>query len=437
MRRWWAADELGLVALGVLSLVLIFNTLDGDFIAHPMAFATSVGCVVGLFRLKACQHRRRLAGLLALCLLAAVLGVLSARFRDTMHAAALLFWRAQNHFGPMVIAPIDARHVSGIDDRSVDEGRALYTHHARRFIEASQARVCHAANNHTTRVFQVGAYRSGMGSELHFHAAVLAHAIEQRALFEWGPGACALFGAHCRALYQPEHRCPAERVRRMRVVHFTQDDWPVEQVPRALLDLLPKTFTVQQALFWWRAQAIGYFMRFGPETRTRIDALRAGQAVRLGGAINVNLRGGDKVGEARPIAPERYIDKALDLMELAPLTYSRVLFLTSDDPRELARAHAYATVRGLKAVYLDVPRMRHGNAESQVAAFWTYNVTLSVLLQLSMTAECAAWIGSRTSNWNRVIDMYRCTVAANCRGVFVEMEDAIRGYYYTRPAGQF
>jgi hypothetical protein len=51
---------------------------------------------------------------------------------------------------------------------------------------------------------------------------------------------------------------------------------------------------------------------------------------------------GDKVDEARPIAPERYIDKALDLMELAPLTYSRVLFLTSDDPRELARAHAYA-----------------------------------------------------------------------------------------------
>jgi hypothetical protein len=438
MRRllWEAAtDELGLLlASGVLSLVLIFNTIDGDFIEHPMALATSLGCVVALYRLKA--HKRRLAGLLALCLLAAVLGMLSARFREAMHEVALAFWRPQNHFASTVIAPIiEARHVGPtIDDRSADEGRALYTNHARRFIEASQALGCDAAHN-VTRVFQVGAYRSGMGSELHFHAAVLANAIEERALFDWGPGACALFGAHCRALYQPEHLCSVERLRQMRVVHFTQDDWPVERVPRALLDLLPKNFTVQQALLWWRAQAIGYLMRFGPETRSRIDALRAGQ-VRLGGAINVNLRGGDKMGEARPIAPERYVDKALELIELAPLTYSRVLFLTSDDPREIARAHVYATARGLASVYLDAPRMPNGNAEGQVAAFWTYNVTLSVLLQLTMTAECAAWIGSRTSNWNRVIDMYRCTVVANCRGVFVEMEDAIRGYYYTRPMGQ-
>jgi hypothetical protein len=33
-------------------------------------------------------------------------------------------------------------------------------------------------------------------------------------------------------------------------------------------------------------------------------------------------------------------------------------------------------------------------------------------------------VGSRTSNWNRVIDMFRCTAAMSCRGVFVEMDGA-------------
>jgi hypothetical protein len=52
-----------------------------------------------------------------------------------------------------------------------------------------------------------------------------------------------------------------------------------------------------------------------------------------------------------------------------------------------------------------------------------------------MTSECAAWIGSRSSNWNRVIDMFRCTVAVSCKGVFVEMDDSIKGYYYSKRHG--
>ena len=419
-----AAEEPHTIAVA-LCVVLFFYALDGGLVAC----LTSLVCVAALVRLRA--HARRIAGLLAVCLLAAVLGVLSGRFRAAVREVTVAFERPSNHFPSTVIAPIEARHVAPTGDRSADGGRALYTDYARRVIEASQARGCNA-----TRVFETGAYTSGMGSELHFHAAVLARAIEEGALFAWGPHSCAQFGAPCRALYRPEHPCSAEEMRRLRVVPFAREDWPVEQVPRALLDALPETFTVQQALFWWRAQAIGYLMRFGPETQARIDALRAGETRHLGGAINVNLRGGDKVGEARPIAPERYVDRALELIEQAPLSYSRVLFLTSDDPRVLARTHAYATTRRLTSFYLDVPRMQYGNDERQMAAFWTYNVTLSVLLQLSMTAECAAWVGSRTSNWNRIIDMFRCTVASNCRGVFVEMEDAIRDYYYTQPMGQ-
>jgi len=427
----WAAraDEFGLASAG-LSLILFFNVLDCNLFTNPIALITSVGCVAGLSRLKA--YHRRTAGLLALCVLAAILGVLSGRFRGAVREVAVLFWSPSNHYGALVIDTIEARHVAPTDDRSVDRGHALYTDHARRVIEASQARACNAS-----RAFHVGAYRSGMGSELHFHAAVLAHAIEQRALFVWGPAACAQFAPHCRALYRPEHNCSADQMRRLRVVAFTSDDWPVERVPRALLDALPETFTVQQALYWWRAQAIGHLMRFAPETQARIDALRAGaHNGSLGGAINVNMRGGDKASEARPIAPERYVDRALALIEEAPLAYSRALFLTSDDPRAIARARVYASTRGLASVYVDAPRMRYGNDEGGMAGFWSYNVTLSVLLQLSMTAECAAWVGSRTSNWNRVIDMFRCTVAANCRGVFVEMEDDTRGYYYMRPLGQ-
>ena len=416
----------------LLLLVLISNVVDG--IHSFFGMASTLFCCVTLFQWRAHLRVVPILLLLALCVLSAVLGVLSTQFREMVYhfGYVIMPYRSiKPDFPDTTIKPIESRHIAPIGDYSAEMGLALYTHFARRVIEQSQ--------NHCTEgsfIFQVGAYSHGLGSELHFHATILAHAIEKKAVFAWGNAACTLYGARCRDLYQNEHGCSPDQMRSMSVVLFSSDDWPEAKVPRELLDVLPDTFTVQQALYWWRAQAIGYLMRFNSKTQKQIDVLRSTKFnMPLGGAININIRGGDKLAESRLIAPELYVDSALELIDQSPLSYSRVLFITSDDPRAIVRARSHAVTKHLTVVSLDIPRMRYGNDAGQTASFWTYNLTISMLLQLSMTAECAAWVGSRTSNWNRLIDMFRCTATSNCRGAFVEMEETIKGYYYNRPFG--
>ena len=414
------------IASCVLILVMASNVADS--ITNPYNIGTLLFCIAGLFYLKA--RAVNVILLLALCIFSAILGVLSLQFRDVVYNFG--FWIMPTRiagvdFPPQSIGLIDSRHIPLRDDDSVEMGLALFTNYARLVIERNQMR-CDAS----VRVFQVGAYAHGMGSELHFHAAVLAQAVEQKALFAWGPASCTLFGVQCRGFYENEHNCSVDQMSRMETVAFEQ--WPEATVPRELLDVLPDSFTVQQALYWWRAQAIGYLMRFNAQTRGHVNRLRS-SGVSLGGAINVNIRGGDKHTESRLTLPEVFVDKALELIDQSPLTYSRVIFITSDDPRAIVRAQFYAETRHLKPIYLDVPRMEFGNDAGKASSFWTYNITISMLLQLSMTSECAAWVGSRSSNWNRVIDMFRCTAKTNCRGPFVEVGDSVRGFYYHRLHG--
>jgi hypothetical protein len=120
-----------------------------------------------------------------------------------------------------------------------------------------------------------------------------------------------------------------------------------------------------------------------------------------------------------------------------PLSYSRTLFITSDNLDSILEAKAYANSKGLPVLYShDIPRMPHGNQADQVSTFWTSEVTISVLMQLVMTSECAAWVGSRCSNWNRIIDMYRCVrVPQKCHGAFIEAGDTPPGFYDARPLG--
>ena len=316
-------------------------------------------------------------------------------------------------------------------DGSIKHGSALLTHDTQRAIRVNQNR-CHSGR----AVYRVQQFTGGMGAELHFHATVLALAIEHDALFAWGDEACTKYRAHCRQLYEKEHGCSQEQLSHMHAVDFT--DWPDIKVPTQFVSRLPESFTMTQIEYWWRTQAIGYLVRFNSGTAKRIKALRGqlhGNDMSLSGAINVNIRGGDKVSESRLSPVETFIDKALELISAQPLSFSRTLFITSDSLHDIMRATVYANSKKLHVVYSDVPRMKTGNQQDMVDSFWDYNITVSVLMQLSMTSECDAWIGTRSSSWNRVIDIYRCARAFKCKQVFIEAGDTVYGHYDFRPLG--
>ena len=298
-------------------------------------------------------------------------------------------------------------------------GYAIMTAQTQAAIHRHQAISCSRA----TVVYDVAPHWFGLGSHLHMHALVLARAIQDGALFERGNTSCRPFAHSCHDLFLPDHNCSAAQVRAMR--RKTLDKGIEITPPKSLMLPVQRWLTEPQASFWWYAQAIAYLTRLTPATHSELRRLRErlhGSLPSLRGAINLNIRSGDKWQEATPIPPEAYVDRAADLIAANPLSFSRVLFVTSDSLEAILRARAHAMKRGgLIVVYSDIFRMRGGHDQSLVSAVWTRNTTYEVLLQLVMAAEeCDAWVGSRTSNWNRLIDMRRCTSVPKCTQPFVE-----------------
>lgn len=48
-------------------------------------------------------------------------------------------------------------------------------------------------------------------------------------------------------------------------------------------------------------------------------------------------------------------------------------------------------------------------------------LTHTWILQLLMALECDAWVGTRNSNWNRLIDELRCTMLDKCHAPYLEV----------------
>jgi hypothetical protein len=254
------------------------------------------------------------------------------------------------------------------------------------------------------------------------------------AIFAWGRDACKAYHVHCRDLYLPEHSCTAAEIRHMNKINVT--DWPTLIVPRLLTMHLPGSFTKAQINYWWHAQALAYLMRLNRSTAKRIREMRQHLHGHLSmdGIINVNIRSGDKRGESRLSPTELIVNQAETLIVTLPLSFSRVLFVTSDNLDEIKKAKLFAQQKGLHVIYSNIPRMKHGHDQASVKSFWTFNTTIVVLMELFMAAECDAWIGTRSSNWNRLIDHLRCTHAKKCKQAFVEAGDTMYGHY-DRPPG--
>ncbi len=416
----WRAVVAACVLVNVIILLLNQHILVE---IRVLIFIISAVCMIYLKP----QARGRLFAITAIvCMLTVIHATVSFYVSDIIWHGMMMFryqFYAQEQTSATSMGTFHDR------DHSIAHGAAILTHETQAEIHASQSR-CHS----NMTVYQVHRYMGGMGAELHWQASALAFALDQTdALFAWGDGACETYCAHCRDLYEREHACTAEEIGQMRIISLTNK--PTLTAPARFMARLPESFTIAQVDYWWRAQAIGYLMRFNTNTTHQVAELRARLHgnTSLSGAINVNIRSGDKTSEARLSPTEHYIDTALALITLQPLGFSRVLFLTSDSLHEILQARAYAKTKQLHVLYSDIPRMKYGNDQDTVGSFWTYNITISVLMQLSMAAECDAWIGTRSSNWNRIIDMYRCTRVNKCKQMFLEAGDTLEGHYDSNP----
>ena len=321
-----------------------------------------------------------------------------------------------------------------VNDTSIRDGYATLTTFAQQTILNHQTSC-------TGRTFIVAKFSGmGMAALMHYYGVVLARALNEDKIFAWGDAACAdFFGGNCRGLFLDEHTCLVTRDAIAEVVtDVTQlNGVPVPRVFADVLTELHPSMTGLQLRYWWRTQSVTYLMRFNPQTQAAINTMRADPAVHpvLGGVIpaqtiNIQMRRGDKFDEMGIPPVQKYIARAEQLFNDMPFSYSRWVFITGDELESLEYAAQLAREKNWGAIYSIFPRMGKGFVMSKIKEFgWTINVTIANLMDLDMSKECSAWLGTRTSGWSRLFDEFRCTRVPKCQNIYIEIGSLPSGKY--------
>jgi len=298
-------------------------------------------------------------------------------------------------------------------------------------------------------------YSSGFGSELHVIGAHLGHAIQDNFILVWGPSSCNKFintehcSNGCACLFKNLSNCSTSP-------HFKIDLTQSEKVSgpqfsklipdvfkEALLSEIP-SMTEFEMRYWWRAQSVGFLMRLNDKTVTEVAEMRSKVSLHYmsggkpapfplpPGTVNAHIRHGDKHVEMALVPSEKYVQAFTSLIRNMPNSFSRVLFVSADDEKAVDTCRGLTEERNMTYIYTRLPRMKGGFAYGTWGSMEgkeQRRLIMGHLLQLLMALEADAWIGTRASNWNRLIDELRCVWVDKCHGSFVELGGPVADVY--------
>lgn len=290
---------------------------------------------------------------------------------------------------------------------------------------------------------------SGLGSELHVIGSHLAYAIQNNLVLVWGEVSCTRFtdpsfcksNKGCACLFQPTTHCPYDVIK-ANTVGVIEGQSERQVVPDIFRNAMRgSTMSESELLYWWRGQSVGYLARLNNETLAAVSALRMqadlhhysrGSPLPFplpAGTINAHVRHGDKHMEMPLVKSEVYFEAARKLVSLQPISLGNRTYFISSDSMPAIEANAQLAA-GWGVVYSKIPRMTGGFVLSE----WTANPERAAvhthLLQLLMSLESDAWIGTRASNWNRLIDELRCVWVDKCMHTYVDVGFLADGDFY-------
>ncbi|KAJ3151384.1 hypothetical protein HDU86_006084 [Geranomyces michiganensis] len=228
----------------------------------------------------------------------------------------------------------------------------------------------------------------------------------------------------------------------------------IEHFPGA--ELTPAFFKI-----WWRGQSAAYLSRLNAHTSDALRAARTDPTLHRTwthnddrphlaaefplpqGTMNLHVRHGDKASEMQLIPFGTYVAAAERFSSENPQMYLRRLFVSSEDPGVIEDAAALprngSTGGGditspdarWRVYTSDIPRVNSGPYQ-QIRKYGASNMTRAWFLQLWMALECDVWFGTRASNWNRIIDEFRCIFVDKCQLPYFEMGPAKdwKGYFW-------
>ena len=298
----------------------------------------------------------------------------------------------------------------------------------------------------------------GFGSQIHVATWALHYALDEGMVMTWGHDDCWPYAdeetcghnRNCGCFFQPLTNCSAEDVARnhtrIDVAELMYSHYMTVQrntpAPRALTRKLRRyfSFTNEEIRYWWRTQATAYLMRFNERTLGAILDIRS-NALNYGdfafplpkGSIHAHIRAGDKFNEMQLVPSSTFLSTALRLSVENPFAYSKFLYVASDsseriqdclnarpDGWTIGHAHMYRKPAGQVNTEVQAP----GYADGHVGRLALHHLT-----ELMLALEADAWIGTRGSSWNRLIDELRCVAVDKCHMVFREVGDTQPGVY--------
>mmetsp|Transcript_14529 Transcript_14529/g.43906 ORF Transcript_14529/g.43906 Transcript_14529/m.43906 type:complete len:297 (+) Transcript_14529:780-1670(+) len=222
---------------------------------------------------------------------------------------------------------------------------------------------------------------------------------------------------------QGEHKFLFERM------GYVGDRKGVPHMFNAMLEA--STIPKSKRYYWWRSQAAAYVVRLNDRSLDQLRQLREelfpGKDS-LRNAISVHIRRGDKWKEAAPTNDTSYDLAANFLYEESlsedcdPSTcLNRELFISTEDVTALDYFVNH-TDWGVR--YTDNPALLKPDKK-----MWAHEYAFKVgpskdmlgsMLNLQLALECSAWVGTASSNWCRLIDQMRATVACKAHLPFVD-----------------
>lgn len=306
------------------------------------------------------------------------------------------------------------------------------------------------------RYFTAGTHISGFGSSLHVAGWDLSNALEFGYIFVWNKdhqGAGALYAddgcgrgedfTNFECFFERMSSCSyRDATDKNSVTHREQMERPPgtivrlpHQPPTYLIKLLqerlsPAILNEHFIKFWWRAQAAAYMLRLNKETSRAVMKLRLDQALHSGvytGAssnvnvkvpfplpyptVSIHVRHGDKASEMELQPFKKYIDDLDWFLAENPFGYQRQFFVSSEDDAVITEAKSlgnYTKIQserthGWTVFSSNIDRV-NGSPFQQLSQFGKTKMTHQWILQLFMAIECDAFVGTRGSNWNRLIE---------------------------------
>jgi hypothetical protein len=334
----------------------------------------------------------------------------------------------------MLYKNIGHRHI--VSPRLNDRGLAPLTRWAQATIYANQF-VDDCSHRRFTGFH---GWSGGFGAEMHVIGTALSYAIEHNTTLLLSPKSCSFNRCPdgCECIIRPISNCKFdERNTRMRILdlagHQVRHMVP-SMFKAALLAHYPR-MTEEQVLYWWRTQSSAFVSRFNDETIRTVARMRTellGMPYPLPpGVINAHIRGGDKKVEMKLVAPGTYVDTAIEIAASIPGGFGRhSLLIVADDQKNIEDGVRLGRARGFEVIYANVSRMINGWHQKNLDDLTNRKARFhNDLLELVLALEADAWIGTRVSNWGRLIDELRCVWVDKCLQPFREVGEVKTGKY--------